>query len=110
ANSGDNTINVGAGDLGTVQGAVVASGTGFNTVVLDDSAVSSAQTYTIESSTVARSGFAGVTYSGANSLLIFGSQGNDTYNVNSTLYATPVTIYAGAGGSTLNVGAGDIQL
>jgi hypothetical protein len=83
-------------------------GFGSNTVDIDDGSNTANATYTITSSTVARTGSATVTYSGRlalkiSNLLINGGSGDNTYNVVSTRNVTPTTLNTGAGSDTVNV-------
>jgi hypothetical protein len=103
------TINAGAGDdtlhlsywpenLNTVAGAVTFNGgAGSDSIVLWDNQNTGSDTYTITSTAVTRPNFGGLTYSNATSLRLLGQAGNNTFNINSTLATTPVTIEAGTG-------------
>ena len=107
AGGGDDVINVGnAGTLSGLLGPLFLNGNGgANDVInINDQADAGPQTYTITSTTVARSGSGLMTYGTVESLVLNASLGSDTINVQSTLATTPVTVNAGGGDDVINVG------
>jgi hypothetical protein len=101
------TINPGAGPnhFSIVPGLQNFFLNGLNTgdLTIDDSGDTANATYTITPTTVQVSGFPAFTYAGATSLTVTGGSGTDTFNVQGTAAATPVTLNTGAG--TVNVGS-----
>ena len=78
---------------------------GQNSVTLDDSGDTANATYTITAPTVQVSGSATITYAGATSLTVLGGSATDTFKVQGTAAATPVTLNTSAG-SNANTVAG----
>jgi hypothetical protein len=76
---------------------------GQNSVTLDDSADTANTICTITAATVQASGAAPVTYAGATSLTVKGGSAADTFKVQGTAAATPVTLNTGAGSNTITV-------
>ena len=106
--AGDDTFNIGGGNLDALAGAVtVVGGGGTNQVNVNDQSVAFGDTYTVTSSTVTRPFFGGLTYSGIAGLTLNGQSSGNTYNIDST--STPVTINGGAGDDTFNIGGGNLD-
>jgi Ca2+-binding RTX toxin-like protein len=116
--NGQDTVNIrlstpsGISSADTLQGAVTVVGQGANdTVNINDQADAFNDTYTIgttgSSTTVQRDFSALVTCNAVTSLVVNGGPGAKgggiTYDVNNTLFGTPVTINAGAGNDVFNV-------
>jgi hypothetical protein len=101
---GNNTFNV----LGTLPNPVVviagfAAGFGSNTLNIHDEANATKTTYTITSSSVARTGSAPVSYFLMTNLVINGGSGANTYNVLNTQDLYPTLLNTGSGIDTVNV-------
>jgi hypothetical protein len=108
--TGVNTVNVGAGNLANVAGAVTVNGHNTADVVnVLDQFMASNDTYTVTYSTVSRPNFGGLTYSGIGHLNLDVENGTNTVNILSTTSATPVLVYTGAGIDTVNVGVGSLD-
>jgi hypothetical protein len=104
---GGDSINLGAGDLGAVQGAVTVNGSGgSDVVVLDDHGSTFAGAYTLTSSSVNRAGFGGLDFTNA-AIGLIGSINADGYKVASSSGA--VFIQAGGNGNSFNIGDGSFN-
>ena len=110
AGLGNDTINVGNGNLDNLPGAVTVNGQGgIDTVNVNDQTASFSDTYTITSTTLSRIIFGGLTYSGIEGLTLNAETGDNTININSTAFGVPVTVNAGLGNDTINVGNGNLD-
>jgi hypothetical protein len=91
--------------VGTLPNPVtVAAGSSSNTLSIDDGSNTSNTTYTVTSSSVARTGSGAISYSGnITTLLLPGGSGSNTYNVQSTPSLSSTTINTGSGADTVNV-------
>jgi hypothetical protein len=100
---GNNTFNV----LGITPSPVFVQtgffGLGSNTLDIDDTSNATNTTYTITSSSVARTGSAAVNYRNITNLVINGGSGTNTYNVLSTQSLYPTSLNSGSGVDTVNV-------
>jgi acrosin len=104
---GNDTFNIGPGDLASV-GSVTINGRGSKeSVILDDRFARFRGAYTITSSSVTRAGFGGLTYSNVQSLELDGSSTGDVYNVLSTSAAT--ILNSGGGNDSFNIGNGELD-
>jgi hypothetical protein len=111
AGSGSDTIALGQNNLDYLQGPVVVDGHGGKaTVSVQDEGNPHSYTYTITGTTVTRPSFGGLTYKNAKALVVFGSYGQDTFNILSSLASTPITLYAGTGNHVVNVGSASSPL
>jgi hypothetical protein len=91
-------------DMYNIQGNVyLTGGSAADVLNIYDAFNESDQTYSVTSSTVTRTGAAPITYNSMGQVNVYGSQGNDTWNIDSTKQGTPVTVYGGAGDETFNV-------
>src|SRR5262249_31901650 len=103
------TINPGPGP-NTFSPAALTQASGFafdlagTNLVIDDSASTEPSTYTITSSTVQINSLPSIPTSGLQSITVIGSSGDDTFNVQGTTAAIPVTVQAGSGSNTIKVG------
>jgi hypothetical protein len=110
------TLNTGTGNnavsvtptskqLKNLKGSLVIqpSPVGHTSVTIDDSADIADATYTLTASTFQVNGSALVTYAGATSLTALGGSGTDTFKVQGTAAATPVTLVTGSGGNAITV-------
>jgi hypothetical protein len=104
------TINGGAGNdtydiVGTIPNPVtVAAGLSSNTLYIDDRSNTANSTYTVTSSSVARTGSGAISYSGnITTLLLTGGSGNNTYNVANTPSGSSTTLDTGSGMDTINL-------
>ena len=110
AGLGNDTINVGNGNLDNLPGAVTVNGQGgVDTVNVNDQTAPFSDTYTITSTTLSRIIFGGLSYSGIEGLTLNAETGNNTININSTAFGVPVTVNAGLGNDTINVGNGNLD-
>jgi hypothetical protein len=101
---GNNTFNVGTGNLDALQGALtINAGVGVDVLNVNDSAVAHGDTYTITATTLARNNFGGLTYGGADVMYLYGQTGANIYNINSTATAVPVYLFDASGPDTINV-------
>ena len=104
---GSGTVNISpsAKNLTNIQGSVSVEGDYNSADALDlyDQNNASQVTYSATSSTMTRTGAATVSYSSIGSVNLEGGNANNTYNIVSTAYKTPMTIFGGAGNDTFNV-------
>src|SRR5262249_43048901 len=103
------TINIspGAELLDNIQGGVTINGDGRETLTVNDQNDQASNTFTITSSTVKRDGSALITYSGLQTVTVNGGGGRENYNVTSS--GTPLTIKAGGGDNTVELGTGNLD-
>jgi hypothetical protein len=104
------TIFSGAGNdtydvVGTLPNPVtVAAGLRSNTLYIDDRSNIADTTYTVTSSSVARTGSGAISYSGnITTLLLTGGSGNNTYNIANTPSGSLTTLDTGSGMDTVNL-------
>jgi hypothetical protein len=91
-------------NFGAIAGALtVNGGGGTNLLTIHDLKDPAADTYTIAVGSVQRTGSAGLTYSGIQSLIIGGGLVGNTFNINSTASGTPVFIGGGGGNDLFNI-------
>jgi hypothetical protein len=113
AGGGDDVIDVGTSDygLGALQGIVSVDGqNGSDTVCIQGGKQVLGSTYTITSTSVTAGPIVGlgpIAYAGIESLVLNADNGNNSINVQSTTPGTAVTINAGGGADTINVGNSD---
>src|SRR5262249_30490050 len=95
-------------NLNSLVGAVTLDGqAGTDTVNVYDQANANGDTYTISYFQLTRAFFGGLNYAGGEEgMTLCGETGNNTININSTNFFSPVTVNAGAGNDTINVGTG----
>jgi hypothetical protein len=112
AGAGNDTIDIGGGQLAFISQVSVNGGTGSNTLIVDDSQSTAGDTYTVSDNSVKRTGlFGGLTYNfgSIRNLYLLTETGPNTVNVLATSSATPVTII-GNGPSSVHVGlVGGVQ-
>jgi len=104
--AGNDTFNVTPGGMkvSTVQGELtVTGGGGTNTLDIDDSANTTGSTWTITGTSILQNAAAAIAYGGLQNLSILGGSGTTTYNIDSTIAATPVSIQGGAGNDAFNI-------
>jgi Ca2+-binding RTX toxin-like protein len=108
AGDGDDTILLGSpmAGLNTILGPVnVVGGNGLDVLMVNDlSSASAGAAYTIRNSSLLRSGAGTLTYGGIERLVLNAGAGADTFNIETTASATPVTINAGAGNDIFRLG------
>src|SRR5262249_25633780 len=105
---GQNTFNVGTGDLDKLKGPVTVDHVGSGTVVLDDHLSTSQSDYLIASDSVRRSGFDVLSYSSnVQSLKVKGANVGDSFTVVST--SAPTTIQGGTGNDFFFIGHKDLN-
>jgi hypothetical protein len=110
--SGTNTINIGSltpgasGILDNIQGAIVLTGSGTDTMNVDDTGSTTGKTGTLTTTTLTGLGMiaGGITYSGLSALNISLGSGNDTLLITSTA-AAATTVNGNDGDDTFNVDA-----
>jgi hypothetical protein len=104
----DDTINIGSvgNSLDTIQGAVTVNGdgSGGDALNFNDQGDADPHTYTINATTLSRSGAAVVTYGSVEVVTVNGGSGGNTVNVRSTAAGTSVIVNSGTGTDTINVG------
>jgi hypothetical protein len=61
------------------------------------------QTYTLADNKLQRTGMADIAFNGLDQVVLYGGEGQDNFNVVSTLAATPVSIITNGGTDTLDV-------
>jgi Ca2+-binding RTX toxin-like protein len=113
AGTGNDTVNLGTGGfaLYALLGAVTVNGQdGTDVVTLNDANVTVSNTYTITGNTVSRQAFGGLTYGTIEGLTLTAGTAADTINIASTAAGTPVTVNAGGGNDTINLGTGGFAL
>ena len=112
--SGTNTVNVGSlaptltgGVVNNIQGTVNVTGSGSDTLNVDDTGSTGAKNGTLTATTLTGLGMGagGITYSGLATLNISLGSGNDTFNVQSTNSTTVNNLNTGSGTNTVNVGS-----
>jgi predicted outer membrane repeat protein len=91
--------------IDSIIGGNSGAGIGGGAVLIDDSGDTTNATYTITDSTVQINKAPPITYSGAGSLTVTCGSGVDTFNIRGLSSTTPVTIDAGFGTTSVNVGA-----
>ncbi len=107
AGAGNDVFNVGnaAGSLAGIQGPLALNGqAGADTLNVSDHGTTGAQTYTITSSSVTRSGAAAIGYGTIETLNVNGGRGGNTVNVQSTAAGVSTTVSAGTGNDVITVG------
>jgi len=106
---GDDIVHIGSGSLDSVAGSMtLTGGTGTDSVVVDDSANTAANTYRITANTVTRNGSSPSINLGAGfeSAAVNAGTGKDSIFVEATAANLPVTVDAGGGDDTITVGQG----
>ncbi len=97
-------------NLGNIQGALTLNGgPGFNNLFVDDHNDPAADTYTIATGSVHRTGSVGATYTGVTFVEVNGGALGNTFNVNSTAASTPVTLNGGGGTDIFNLTASNLD-
>lgn len=126
--NGNDTINIGSTSLSLLAGSILVRGqTGSDTIVINDTSPGTS-TYTLTGTALVRSGFGGLTYNQAESLILNAQSGNNTINIvgtniptfvnagagNDDIYVfgtgtnAPLTIDAGIGDDNLGIGEGNL--
>ncbi len=119
--TGTSVINVGSlapntgGVLNTIQGALIVSGDGRDTLNVDDTGDALSQSATLTATTLTGMGMAGITYSGLAALNVNMGTGGNSLTVTSVTDTTVTTINGGTGANsaTMNFGgdfAGNLTL
>ena len=103
ANGGDDTINVGAGNLDVYGGNVaVHGGPGADAVTVNDKNDFGNDAYTVTATTVSKPGFL-LTYQDVSTLTLLANGGSNVIDVHDTLPTTAVTIDGGTGSDSLRL-------
>ena len=100
----NNTFNISptARDLDSIQGNIsVVGGLGTSALNIFDANNPNADTYSVTSSTVTRTGSATISYDSVDSLSLDGGSGDDTFDVNATGGSSSVSVTGGGGNDTL---------
>jgi hypothetical protein len=110
AGTGGNTVQAGRAlidSLSQILGPLVVNGQGGNTsLTLFDQSTTTAQTYTLTSTSVTRTGGFALTYANIQSLTLNGGSGpGDVFNVEGTAAGTSTTINDGSGGGQITANA-----
>jgi hypothetical protein len=106
--AGSDAITVGsaANTLDGIQGGLIINGqAGTNTLTFNDQGATTAKTYTLTPTTLARTGAALITFFTVQGLTLNCGSGGNTFNIPATVSGTPVTVNAGAGNDTIAVGS-----
>jgi hypothetical protein len=85
-------------------GVTFTGGNGYDQLLVEDQNDPYGDPYTVTSTTVTRPYFGGVTYTGVESVVLHPGAAGNTVSVPSTQYGTSVQVYAGNGGTTLDLG------
>jgi Ca2+-binding RTX toxin-like protein len=110
ANGGNDTINVGTGNLDSLPGAVaVNGGAGTDNVNVQDHTANFSDTYSISSTLVDRNIFGGMNYATVEGLILNAQPGSNMFNISSTSASTSTMINAGNGNDIFNVGGGNMD-
>jgi hypothetical protein len=106
---GQDTTNVGLGSVAGIKGFVDAYGAGSTSLAVDDHLDSTSRTVTLTSGQLTGLGNAGpIAYgSGVAALTVDGSSKASSYNIQSTAAGSAVTVNAGIGNDTFNLGSGN---
>ncbi len=110
--AGDDTFNVGSAgnSLGAILGAITVHGQGQTTGdklnVNDQGDLGGPYTYTLTSTTIARTGTATITYDTTEAVVVNGNNSGNTFNVNSTAGSIATTVNGGSGSDGFAVTAG----
>ena len=110
---GTDAFVLGNGDLDTVGNGLVLRGQGgTDSLGIDDSADAGDDTYLFTSTTFWKTTDAGslrqrAAFDTMESMFIFSNNHNSTFNVQSTLASTPLTLLGGDGTDTFNIGQGN---
>lgn len=106
--TGDDVVAVGsaANTLDDLLGDLIVNGgvhTAGDKLVVNDQGAAAAKTYTVNNTSVGRTGAADISFGAIEGLTLNAGGGNDTVNVNSTAAATPVLVNAGGGNDHIEV-------
>src|SRR5262249_7376448 len=110
AGGGKDMITIGSGNLDLLPFPTSVDGQGGgDTVIVNDQANPFGDTYYIQSTTLTRDYFGGLTYAGIAGLTLTAEAGSNTVSIYRTAAGTPVTVNAGAGNDTVNIGFGNLD-
>jgi hypothetical protein len=98
----DNLLVNFAGGASLPVGLSFTGGGGSDTMTVSDQGGTAVRTYRITSTSVSRNGGPALTYSGIEALVVKGGDSVDTFNVQGTLAATPLTLNGGGGNDVFN--------
>ena len=109
--AGTNVINIGSkapqtgGITNNIQGALAVSGTGNNTMNIDDTGNAAAVNGTLTNTTVSGLGMvaSGIVYSGLTKLNVSLGSGADTFTIASTSSGTSTVLNTGGGNDIVNI-------
>src|SRR5262249_8649215 len=111
AGAGNDTINVGSGNLDLLPGALILNGqAGTDKVNVNDAGPAFSDSNTVAYAQLARPFFGGLSKGTVEGMMLNAESGNNTININSTAAGVPVTVNAGAGNDTINVGSGSLDM
>jgi hypothetical protein len=104
AGAGDDTVTLGAGNLGTLTGNIAVNGNAdTDRVILEDSAFAALTTYTLNFPGVGRPGFGGLGYGTVEDVILSASNADSTINVNGTGATTNIILRPNNGADLINV-------
>ncbi len=108
---GNDTIFVGGNDLeSNITASVnIDAGTGTDQIEFESRNDASGATLNLNASSLTKGTLGTISFTGQESIAIFGSGQIDTINVNASLTAIPVTVSAGDGDDNVTVGNGSID-
>jgi hypothetical protein len=112
---GNDTFNIGNGNLDSVQGRVKVISYPNDAIVVNDSAAAFTGAYSVTGNSVTRAGFGGLVYNTADGinlglpgrLTVRGANAGNVYNVTGT--SVPTTLQGGAGNDTFNLGTSKLD-
>jgi hypothetical protein len=93
---GSNTVSIGGGSLGSLLSSVNLN-SDPDTLIVDDSATTTPQSYTVTASSVLRTGAAPIYYTGLASLTVDGGSGGNSITVKNTAAGTNTLVNSGNG-------------
>lgn len=95
-------------NLDNLGGKVTINGNGLTTLTVADQADSFSDTFTITDMMVTRNAAAEISYSNVRSVVLNGGYNQMTYQVQSTAPGTTLSLNAGSGANTINLGTGNL--
>src|SRR5262249_14733429 len=110
AGGGNDTVNIGGGNLSNLHAAVIVDGqAGTDKVNVNDQANAPGDSYTVTSTTLTRAPFARLTYPTTERLTLNADAAYTALSGSSNALGVPLTVNAGGGNDTINVGNGNLD-
>ena len=110
AGGGNDVVNVGTGDLDALAGYVAVNGqAGTDIAILNDQSPLFGDAYTVTGLSVSRPFFGAFYYATLEGVTLNAQGGDNTITVTGTAAGTPVTLNAGAGNDTFDIGGGNMS-